>query len=354
MKWGEIWNDIVNFFKANVWNIVLFFAVLFIGIVVIKLFINVLRRILNKTKIEKIAVGFIITVIKVLLYLCLILALLSIIGVEITGILTALSALLLTVGLALQNNIANLANGIIIVSSKMFKKGDYIQVDGKEGSISSINFLFTTLITPDNKRITIPNSSIVNGAVVDYDSHVTRRVDFKFTVAYESDVELVKKVVKDCMIANGKVLLNPEPFCRLSGMGDSSLEVTGRCWCDREDYWDVYFDVMESVFNELKRNKISIPFNQIEVRERTDEPPVYVVGDGLPERVEKVRQNHHNIDLENASFSEIFSVRREGKKDKKEKKEKKKNKKDAPKETETPVETEVKVENKNDSDKGQK
>ena len=139
MKWGEIWNDIVNFFKANVWNIVLFFAVLFIGIVVIKLFINVLRRILNKTKIEKIAVGFIITVIKVLLYLCLILALLSIIGVEITGILTALSALLLTVGLALQNNIANLANGIIIVSSKMFKKGDYIQVDGKEGSISSIN-----------------------------------------------------------------------------------------------------------------------------------------------------------------------------------------------------------------------
>ncbi len=364
MDWKGIWNDIVNFFKTNIWNIVLFFAVLFIGIVVIKLFINVLRRILNKTKMEKIAVGFIITVIKVLLYLCLILALLSIIGIEITGILTALSALLLTVGLALQNNIANLANGIIIVSSKMFKKGDYIQVDGKEGSISSINFLFTTLITPDNKRITIPNSSIVNGAVVDYDSHVTRRVDFKFTVAYESDVELVKKVVKDCMVANGKVLLTPEPFCRLSGMGDSSLEVTARCWCDREDYWDVYFDTMESVFNELKRNKISIPFNQIEVRERNDEPPVYVVGDGLPERVEKVRENHHNINLENASLSEIFSVRRGEKKDKKEKKGKQKKNKEAStevvdvKETEEQkekVETNETNENQNkNEDKGQK
>ncbi len=358
MDWKGIWNEIVNYFKTNKWNILLFFAVLFIGIVVIKLFINVLRRILNKTRMEKIAVGFVVTVIKVLLYLCLVLALLSIIGVEITGILTAFSALLLTVGLALQNNIANLANGIIIVSSKMFKKGDYIQVDGKEGSISSINFLFTTLITPDNKRITIPNSSIVNGAVVDYDSHVTRRVDFKFTVAYESDVELVKKIVKDCMISNGKVLLNPEPFCRLSGMGDSSLEVTGRCWCDREDYWDVYFDTMERVFNELKRNKVSIPFNQIEVRERTDEPPVYVVGDGLPERVEKVRDNHHTINLENASLSEIFAVRH-GEKNKKVKKGKqKKNQEIKAVEEKTeniePIETTPTTDKTGDGDKGQK
>ena len=314
MNWTKIWNDIVNFFKDNVWNIVLFFAVLFVGIILIKLIINIIRRLLNKTKMEKIAVGFIIGVLKVVLYLCLVLSLLGIIGVEVTGVLTALSALLLSVGLALQNNIANVANGIIIVSSKMFKKGDYITVNGVEGSITQINFLFTTLITPDNKRITIPNSTIVNSAVIDNDSNLTRRVNFAFCVSYDSDVELVKKVVIDCMKSNGKVLLDPAPFCRLNAMNDSSLEFAARCWCDSEDYWDVYFDIMETVFNELKRNKISIPYNQLEIRERKDNPPTFVVGKGLPERVEKVREERRDFDLENANLAEIFTKNKKKKK----------------------------------------
>lgn len=139
MDWNQLWNDIVTFFETNIWNIVLFFAVLFIGIILIKLLINISRRLLNKTKIEKIAVGFIIAILKVVLYLCLVLILLSIIGVQITGILTALSALILAIGLALENNIANAANGLIVVSSKMFKKGDNIEVDGKKGTVVQIN-----------------------------------------------------------------------------------------------------------------------------------------------------------------------------------------------------------------------
>ena len=129
MDWNQIWNDIVAFFEKNVWNIVLFVAVLFIGIIVIKILLNIIRRVLNKTRAEKIAVGFLIAILKVVLYLCLILALLSIIGIQITGLLTALSALILAIGLALQNNIANAANGLLVVSSKMFKKFDYIFVD---------------------------------------------------------------------------------------------------------------------------------------------------------------------------------------------------------------------------------
>ncbi len=327
MDWGKIWNDIVNFFKNNVWNIVLFFAVLFVGLIVIKLFINILRRILNKTKMEKIAVGFIVGAVKLILYLILVLSLLSIIGIEITGIITAVSALFLSVGLALQNNIANVANGILIVSTKMFKKGDYIKVDGLgvEGSITQINFLYTTLQTPDNKRITVPNSSIVNNAVIDFDSNLTRRVDLYFTVSYDSDVEKVKEIILACINSNGNVLLDPAPFCRLYAMKDSSLEFVARCWCDREDYWSVHFDVMESVFNEFKRNNVSIPFNQLEIRERTDTPNIPVIGAGLPERVEKVRENKHHIDLENASLSEILTVnkkrysKKKSKKDKKEK-----------------------------------
>ncbi len=304
----DFWDKIKAFFTDNVWNIALFFAILIFGIAAVKITINIIRRILSKSKVEKIAQQFIVTTVKVLLYLVLMLALLSIIGVQITGIVTALSALLLAVGMALENNIANLANGIVIVATKMFKKGDYITVDGVEGSISDINFLFTTLITPDNKRITIPNSTIVNGSVVNAGANPKRRVEFTFSVAYETDVELVKKLVIDVMKSNGKVLLDPEPFCRLKTLGSSSIDFFSNCWCDTEDYWDVYYYVMENVYNEFKRNGISVPYNQIEVRSRTDDVTMPYNAAPLPERVEKERAPDRHIDLENASLAEVLHI----------------------------------------------
>lgn len=310
MDWNKIWNSIKTFFTDNVWNIVLFFAVLVLGIVLVKIIINIIRRIFAKSRMEKIAQQFIIGIIRVLLYLVLVLVLLSIIGVQITGIVTALSALLLAVGMALESNIANLANGIVIVATKMFKKGDYIIVDGVEGSITDINFLFTTLNTPDNKRITLPNSTIVNSSVTNAGANPTRRVEFTFSVAYESDVELVKKIVTDAMKSNGKVLLDPQPFCRLKTLGQSSIDFFSHCWCDNEDYWDVYYDVTETVYNEFKKNNITIPYQQVEVRSRTDEVVMPYDPAPLPERVEKQRSAEPNkIDLETASLSDVLHIK---------------------------------------------
>ncbi len=311
MDWNGIWNGIKDFFTNNVWNIVLFFAVLFVGIIVIKIVINIVRRIFAKSKMEKIAQQFIVAIIKVLLYLVLVLALLGIIGVQITGIVTALSALLLAVGMALENNIANLANGIVIVATKMFKKGDYIAVDGVEGSISDINFLFTTLITLDNKRITIPNSTVVNSSVTNAGANPRRRVDFTFSVAYETDVGLVKKTVAEVMKSNGKVLLDPEPFCRLKTLGSSSIDFFANCWCDTEDYWDVYYYIVENVYNEFKRNGIAVPYSQLEVRSRTDDVVMPFSPEPLPARVEKKRKIERKLDLESASLSEVFHINKD-------------------------------------------
>ena len=192
MNWSQLWTDIKTFFVGNIWNIVGFFAALFIGLIVVKILINVVRRILGKTKMEKITQSFLLGFIKLGLYLVWILLLLSLLGVQVSGIITALSAVFLAVGLALQNIIASVANGIVIVSTHLFKKGDFVEIAGVSGSVSEINFLFTTLMTTDNKKITIPNSSIVNNEVINYGANKTRRVDFTFSVAYESDVELVK------------------------------------------------------------------------------------------------------------------------------------------------------------------
>lgn len=304
MSWNKIWNSIVDFFAGNVWKIVGFFATLLIGVIVIKIIVNIMTRLFNKAKMEKIAQQFIRTIIKFLLYLVLVLMLLSIIGIQISGIITALSATLLAVGMALQNNIANLANGIIIVSTKMFKKGDFITVGSVSGSITDINFFFTTLTTADNKKVTLPNNTIVNSEVTNAGANKTRRVDWTFSVAYESDVEQVKKIILDVMNSNGKIYVNEgkKPFCRLKTLAASSIDFFANCWCDSEDYWDVYYYVVESVYNEFKKNNISVPYTQLEVRNRTDNVVMPYDKNALPERVEKERKTEKHFDLETADL----------------------------------------------------
>lgn len=332
MDWDAIWETIKNYFTNNYMQIIKFFAILFFGIILIKLFLNIVNKVMNKTKMEKVTQGFLSGILKFCLYLILMLILLSVVGVAINGIITALSALVLAIGMALQNNISNLANGIIIVSSHMFKKGDYISVDGVEGSINNINFLFTTIITPDNKKITIPNSNIVNNAVTNYGAYETRRINFNFGVAYESDVEKVKKIVIDVMKSNGKVRLDPEPFCRLKELNDSSINFFANCWVDNEDYWDVYYYIMENVFNEFKRNDISIPYNQIEIRERKDKVVMPVEKNGLPKRVEKERvEQKHSFDLENDNITTIFKNKKHKKEESKKQKQSTKASKNAKK-----------------------
>ncbi len=308
MDWAGIWNSIKAFFSNNVWNIIAFFAVLFVGIVAVKLILNLIRRLLDASKMEKVTQSFIYKIIKFLLWLVYVMILLSMLGISMTGLVTAISACVLAIGMALQNNIANLANGMVIITSKIFKKGDFIEVDGVSGSVDDINFLFTTITTTDNKRVTIPNSAIVDGAMTNYGANPTRRVDFTFSVAYESDVELVKKVIVDVIKSNGKVRLQEkQPFCRLKKLNTSSLDFFANCWVDAEDYWDVYYYVVENVYNEFKRNGISVPYTQYEVRQRTDDVKMPVIEAPLQDRVEKVRiKKKKMIDLEKDDLVALF------------------------------------------------
>ena len=148
-----------------------------------------------------------------------------------------------------------------------------------------------------------------------------------FSVAYESDVELVKKIVTEVMTSNGKVYLDPAPFCRLKVLNASSIDFAANCWCDNEDYWDVYYYITENVYNEFKRKNISVPYNQLEIRERKDKVVAPVVGKKLPQRVEKERPNREESAIE--GLTKIFSIHNKDKKNKKEKtKKEKKSKKD--------------------------
>lgn len=309
MDWNGIWESIKEFFTSNGWNILKFFAVLFFGIIFIKILINVTRKVLVKVKVPKMTSQFLILLFKFILYLILVLILMSIVGIQVSGLLTAFSAIILAIGVALESNISNFANGIVLISTGMFNSGDYISIyDDVEGIIVNINFLFTTINTTDNKRITVPNSKLVNNSVSNYSAYPQRRVNMNFAVAYDSDIELVKKVITDVMKSNGKVYLDKPILCRLKTIEDSHLNFYGYCWCDTSDYWDVYYYLQENVYNEFKRNNIVVPYSQVEVRNRVDTPKVHITGNSLPKRVEKERKdNGHGFDLETADLTKIFN-----------------------------------------------
>ncbi|MBR4017879.1 MAG: mechanosensitive ion channel family protein, partial [Oscillospiraceae bacterium] len=128
-----------------------------------------------------------------------------------------------------------------------------------------ISVVYTELLTPDNKRITIPNGSLTNSSIKNYSTESLRRVDLSFSVAYNSNDEKVKDIICSAIAAHPKALQDPAPFVRLSQHGDSALIYTARIWCENTDYWTVYFDIMENVKTAFDENGISIPFPQMDV-----------------------------------------------------------------------------------------
>ena len=288
--WQDLWNQITTFFHDNVWNIIWFFVVLVAGLIIIKIIMMTIKFIFCKREFDPVAAKFILAIIRFSLLLLLVTILLALLGVSVTGITTAFSAAVLAIGMALKDFLSSLASGLILVGSKKYKEGDYIIVGGVEGMVQDINFLFTTLKTPNSTQITLPNTMMVNNAVTNLGAYPIRRVALTFSVAYESDTALVKKVVLDVINSCGLVLKDPAPNCRLKEYSASSIDFFTTCFCDKEDYWDTYYYIMGHVFDEFKKNGISIPFKQIEMRERKDKVIYPIEYEELPERVEKVRK----------------------------------------------------------------
>ena len=190
------------------------------------------------------------------------------IGVPAASFIAALGSAGLAVGLALQGSLSNLAGSIMFLVFSPFKVGDYIEVAGVAGTVQEVNFFYTVLNTPDNKRITIPNSTASNAVVVDYSTNENRRVDFKFSVAYGTDIDKVKEILLDEANKHELVckdLEGNEPFAKLSEQADSSLNFILRVWAKGSDYWTVNFDILNNVHKRFKEEGIEIPFNQLDV-----------------------------------------------------------------------------------------
>lgn len=263
----KIWNSLVNWFitERGWMHIVIAVAVILLGLIVLKIVLSVTRKLVNKTRLKGIAGDFILTILKVVLVFIYLIIVLRILGIDTTSFVALLTVGTLAISLALQSIIANFASGMILVSNHPFEEGDYVEVAGVSGTVVKITLFSTKLKTPDNKVVTIPNSSVSGGNIVNYSAEEKRRVDLTFGVAYGSDVDKVKKVIESVLDEHELVLHDDGYTVRLNEQADSALVFVCRCWAKSADYWTVYFDLQEIMTKRFEKEGIEIPYNKLDV-----------------------------------------------------------------------------------------
>ncbi len=185
--------------------------------------------------------------------------------INVGSLVAAVGAAGVTAGLGLQSTVAQFASGIQILMNHPFKTGDFVELNGVSGSVADIRFMNTVILTPDNKRIVIPNSHITTNHIINYSAESIRRVDFLFSISYSDNIEKAKSVIKEVALANENVIKDPLPEVYVKSHEASSIDLTARVWCKVDKYWDVYFAMQENVKIALDKNGINIPFNQLDV-----------------------------------------------------------------------------------------
>lgn len=254
--------DLIVQWGSQLWPALL---LLVLGLWLSKKARNILISLLHKKSLDEAAANFIGQIAHSVLLVILFISVLSQIGVDTTSLIAALGAAGLAVALALKGSMENLAAGILLVSQRPFKKGDFIEGAGISGVVEKISILTTEFKTTDNKRIVVPNGSLVNGNLTNFSAHPTRRLDLVIGVSYGDDIRQVKQVLQEILAAEPRGLKEPESLVAVSELADSSVNFTVRIWVNSSDYWPVRFDLIEKIKLTFDEKGISIPFPQRDV-----------------------------------------------------------------------------------------
>jgi small conductance mechanosensitive channel len=223
------------------------------------------RKAMERANVDVALVGFVSSAVRIAVLAFAVIAALAKFGIQTTSFVAILGAAGLAIGLALQGSLANFASGVLILVFRPFKIGDVIAAGGATGKVVDISIFTTTMTTPDNQKIIVPNAAISSGTITNVNAYETRRVDLKVGIGYGDDIAKAQAVLKQLCERHPKILKDPEPAIELVELGSSSVNFAVRPWVKTEDYWRVYSDVTRSVKEEFDRNGISIPFPQQDV-----------------------------------------------------------------------------------------
>lgn len=223
-------------------------------------------KLLIKRKVDTGVQTFLKSMVSLLLYVMLGLAVIGKLGIELTGFAALLASAGVAIGMALSGNLQNFAGGIIILIFRPYKVGDYIEAStGASGTVQEIQIFHTVLVTGDNKVVYAPNGAMSNAVVTNYSHKEVRRVDFSFGVEYGTDFDRVQAVLNGIIAADNRILSTPAPFIELGQLADSSVNITVRVWTKASDYWGVFFDMNKTVYATFNKEGIEFPFPQLTV-----------------------------------------------------------------------------------------
>ncbi len=239
--------------------------IIVLGLWLTKKLTGVARRLMLARNLETTLVSFVSNLLYSALAVFVVLAALSKLGIQTASFVAVLAAAGLAVGLALQGSLSNFAAGVLMVLFKPFKVGDYIEAGGASGIVQEIMIFSTQLCTVDNKRVIIPNATIMGGNIVNYSANSTRRVDLTIGVSYDASIKEVRRVLESVLVEHPLVLQDQEKTVAVSELADSSVNFVVRCWVETENYWTVYFELTESIKLQLDANNINIPYPQLDL-----------------------------------------------------------------------------------------
>ncbi|OIQ29163.1 MAG: mechanosensitive ion channel protein MscS [Alphaproteobacteria bacterium MedPE-SWcel] len=247
------WPLILNGIKALV--------VLILGWIGAGLIASAVRTRINKTpQIDETLGSFVASMVRWVLLAIVLVAVLGIFGIEATSLVAMLGAATLAIGLALQGTLSNLAAGFMLILFRPYKLGQYVDIGGTAGTVKDLNLFFTELVTPDNVQLIVPNGEAWGAIITNFSAHATRRLDITFGIDYGDNIEQAKAVILRLAEADSRVLTTPEPWVRVTNLGDSSVDISTRLWCNAEDYWELKWAMIQGVKEAFDSEGISIPY----------------------------------------------------------------------------------------------
>lgn len=252
-------------------NIAMALIIFVVGRIVIGLLLSVFRRLMAKSKYDQMLIDFLESIISAVLMLFVIVASLDELGVDTTSLVAILGAAGLAIGLSLQDSLKNFAAGVMLLVFKPFRAGNFVEAAGTAGSVQKIGIFTTTMTTPDNKEIIIPNGKIYSDNITNYSAKETRRVDMVVGIGYDSDLLKAKKILLEMCEADERILDEPAPVVAVSELADSSVNFTVRPWVKAADFFAVKWDFTEKVKLRFDEADITIPFPQMDVHFHKDE-----------------------------------------------------------------------------------
>ena len=245
--------------------------ILLVGIILVRWAAKFARNLLKHSRLDVTLHNFIVSILSALLYILLAIIVVTVLVPSAAGsLITMFGVFGLAVSLAVTDSLANLAGGMSVLFTKPFALGDYVNINGNEGTVQEIRLNYTVIKTVDNKLVHIPNGDVAKAEITNFTAQETRRLDLVFSIGYDDDFEQAKKIIREIVHDNPLAHSDPEPIVRMVEHGDSAIRIGCRVWVDTADYWTLNYDLLEEVKRRFDASGIHIPYNQLEIAIRRE------------------------------------------------------------------------------------